>query len=407
MPSRSVTVAAGEATRDRPPWWAPLFLVTALAAAYSNTFQCEFVFDDGSSIQRNPSIRNLWPLSSVLWPGVEKGRTIDGRPLLNLSLALNYAVSGLDVWSYHALNLLVHIGATLMLFGLVRRTLLLPQFRDSMGPHATGLACAIALVWGLHPLNTESVTYVVQRAESLLGLFYLATLYCVARGEASPRQRVWWVAAVVACLAGMATKEVMVTAPVVVLIYLWVFAFGTLDETLRRRWPLLVALASTWLLLGWLIVAHGGRGGTVDLDAPLTPARYAAMQLVAVVHYLQLSLSPRPLVFDYGRQLLVSDVRVMLSGLVLMALAAGTAWALVRRPWIGFLGSTFFLILLPSSSVVPIITQVMAEHRMYLPLAAVVSLAVLIGWLGWQRLASDSPPVCRNIRGCAACLRSL
>src|SRR6185369_8786768 len=105
------------------------------------------------------------------------GTTVSGRPLVNLSLALNYAISGSNVWSYHALNILIHLAAGLVLFGLVRRTLSTFNFQAS-----TASACAVALLWTLHPLQTESVTYVVQRAESLMGLCYLLTLYGFIRG---------------------------------------------------------------------------------------------------------------------------------------------------------------------------------------------------------------------------------
>jgi tetratricopeptide (TPR) repeat protein len=366
-------------------------LIAAVSAAYSNSLQGELIFDDVATIRDNPSIQQLWPLTTVLWPADQQGRTSDGRPLVALSLAVNYATSGLNVWSYHVFNLVVHIGATLALFGLARQTLLLPKLSPRFGQQATALACAIALVWGLHPLQTQAVTYIVQRAESMMGLLYLLTLYFVVRGETSPRPRRWHVAAFVACLAGMVTKEVMVTAPLVVLLYLWVFVFGSLRETLVQRWRLLVALASTWLLLAALVLPQGGRGGSVDLGAPLSPARYSAMQLVAIVHYLKLCFSPSPLVLDYWKEFEVSSARLAACGAILTALLAGTLWALKRQPWIGFLGSAFFLILAPSSSVVPIITQVMAEHRMYLPLAAVVALVVMLAYLAWQKLVGVLP----------------
>lgn len=391
MPSRRIgkhdpaRPARPDATNHRELLSSVVLLVLALALGYSNSFQGEFIFDDEPSIRRNASIQKLWPLTAALWPGVDRGRTVDGRPLLNLSLAINYAISGLNVWSYHAVNLLIHLAATLALFGLARQTFLLPKLRARFQPYATGLACAIALLWGLHPLQTESVTYIVQRAESLVGLFYLATLYAVARGETSRRPAAWWTGAFLCCLAGMATKEVMVTAPVVTALYLRAFVFDSWRETIQQRGRLLAALASTWILLIALVLAHGGRGGSVDIDAPLSPIQYATFQLAAIVHYLKLSIWPRPLVLDYGKQIEATPAQLAICALVLLILVAATLWALFRRPALGFLGAAFFIILAPSSSVVPVITQVMAEHRMYLPLAAIVSLAVVLGFLAWQR----------------------
>ena len=121
--------------------------------------------------------------------GTAERSTAVGRPVLNLSLAINYALGGLNVEGYHVVNLAIHILAALALFGLVRRTLLLPALAARFGPASTGLALAVALVWALHPLQTESVTYIIQRAEALVGLFYLLTFYCFVRGAASARGR--------------------------------------------------------------------------------------------------------------------------------------------------------------------------------------------------------------------------
>src|SRR6185312_4252239 len=100
------------------------------------------------------------------------GTTVGGRPFLNLSLALNQAFGGTNPWGYHALNLAIHVLAGLTLFGLVRRTLEAGRKGSALLP-----AFAAALLWTVHPLQTEAVTYIVQRAESAMGLFYLLTLY--------------------------------------------------------------------------------------------------------------------------------------------------------------------------------------------------------------------------------------
>ena len=113
--------------------------MTATLAAFSNSFGGPFVFDNQLAIAENPTIRRLWPLWSPLSPP-NNGTTVTGRPLLNLSLALNYAVGGLDVRGFHAANLAIHLAAALLLFGILRRTLLLPAMRDRFGAAATPLA---------------------------------------------------------------------------------------------------------------------------------------------------------------------------------------------------------------------------------------------------------------------------
>jgi len=156
-------------------------LILAALGAYSNSFKVSFLLDDSSSISDNSSIRQLGRIGDVLSPPATG--TTAARPLLNLSFALNYAVSGLSVPGYHAVNLLIHICAGLALLGIVRRTLLSPGLRHRYGEAALPLAAFAALLWTLHPLQTEAVTYISQRAESLMGLFYLLTLYCFIRAD--------------------------------------------------------------------------------------------------------------------------------------------------------------------------------------------------------------------------------
>ena len=361
-----------------------LGLVAAGLVAYHNSFYGPFVFDDLPAIVENASIRKLWPLGDVLAPGTHGGVTTSGRPVVNLSLAINYAVSGYAVWSYHILNLAIHLAAALALFGCVRRTLLTEALRAKFGGAALPLAWFTAAGWMLHPLQTESVTYVVQRAESLVGLWYLLTLYCFIRGSEAGGGWRWRIGAVAACALGMATKEVMVSAPIIVLLYDRTFLGGNWRAALnaRGRWHL--ALAATWLLLIFLVVGTAGRGGTAGFGAAVSPWTYALTQCRAIVTYLGLSVWPGHLVFDYGLGTARGLAAVWPQALVVLALLAATGLGLWRRPAVGFAGAWFFALLAPSSSFVPIVTQTMAEHRMYLSLAAVSVLGVLGGyaWLG-------------------------
>jgi len=362
-PSRVRTLAA-----------AALIAVTILGA-YHNSFGVPFVFDDGPATLGNPSIRSLWPVWGALSPPA--GTTVAGRPIANLTLAVNYALSGTGPWSYHALNLLFHILGALALYGVVRRTVLRPGLSGRFGRHAAPLALAAALLWALHPLQTEAVTYVVQRVESLMGLFYLLTLYCFIRSVESARPLGWQACAVTACLLGMATKEVMVTAPLLVLLYDRTFAAGTFRGAWRQRRGLFLVLAATWVPLALLVAGTGGsRHGSAGFTGAIAPQSYWLTQFEALARYLWLSVWPHPLVFDYGPFLVRGPGEAAPYALFVIVLAALTLVALRRRPALGFLGAWFFLILAPTS-VVPVATQTMAEHRMYLPLAAAACAAVV------------------------------
>ncbi len=338
-------------------------------AAYHNSFGGPFLFDDEQSILHNPSIRSF---ATALAPPGGFGFTVSGRPLLNLSLALNYAVSGTDVWSYHALNLMIHVLAGLTLFGLVRRTLALPVLARRFSGQELPAAFVIALLWTLHPLQTESVTYLIQRAESLMGLFYLLTLYGLVRTATAEPAQGWRVITVAACALGMGCKEVMVTAPVVAVLYDRTFLAGSFRAMWERRRGLHAGLFLAWLPLAWLVVTAGGdRGGTFALT-PTAFAGYWLTQFEAVARYLQLALWPSPLVFEYGVTKVSSWTQVLPYAVPVLAAVGATLWALRRRPVAGFFWAAFFLILAPTS-LLPGITQTIVEHRMYLPLAAVIA----------------------------------
>lgn len=364
---------------SRNPKWAAFLaagLITlATVTAFSSSFNGVFVFDDQVAILDNTTLRQLWPLSIPLSPPND-GSPVTSRPLLNLSLAVNYAVSQGEIWSYHTANLAIHLIGALLLFGILLRTFDLPSMRDNWGPNRVLLALGIALLWAIHPLQTESVTYISQRAESLVGLFYFLTLYCFVRGESSACAGCWRVGAVLACLLGMASKEVMASAPLIVLLFDRTFCAGSLREAWRRHYALYLSLAATWVLLGWLVVSAGGRAGTVGFASGISVWSYVQTQFWAITHYVQLSLWPYPLLLDYGTAMMTRLREIVPSAVAVILPGSATVVALWRSPKIGFLGAWFFLILAPTSSVIPVVTQPIAEHRMYLPLAAVLAIVV-------------------------------
>jgi tetratricopeptide (TPR) repeat protein len=362
-----------------------LLIVLAGLAVYSNSFDGPFILDDVASIVENPTIRHLWPIGKVLAPHAAS-RTVDSRPLENLTLAVNYAAGRTRVGGYHLTNLIIHLLVGLTLLAVVRRTLRLPDMPVALSRGATPLALAAALLWTVHPLTTAAVTYVVQRGESMMALFYLLSLYCTLRGAGSTRPVGWYVAAVAACALGAASKEVIVTAPVVVLLYDVIFLSGSVRSALKKRLGLYVGLACTWGLVGLLVVISPALAQTVGTKAGMSVWDYACTQFVFVARYLYLAIWPGALVFDYGPAVFDEPWVIVPCALLVLGLLGAAGLALWRRRRIGFLAGSFFLILAPTSSIVPITTQTGAEHRMYLPLAVMVTLIVVAGYLGWERL---------------------
>ena len=349
-----------------------LGLVLLTFLAYAGNFSGLYLFDDASAITENPSIRHL---STAFFPA-PNGTPVSGRPLVNLTFALDYAAAGTAVWIYHATNLLIHILAALALFSLLRRTLELPVIAPRFRAAATGIAGTVALLWAVHPLQTESVSYLAQRAESLMGLFYFLTLDGLVRAVTTGDRR-WLAASAGACLAGMASKEVMISAPLLALLFDRTFVSGSFAAALRRRAGYYGALAATWLLLAAEMIQVGNRGNAVGRGLKVDSWTYALTQCHAIALYLRLALWPHPLTLDYGTTTFTAPGDVLPGAMLIAVLAAATLYYIGRRSALGFVGAWFFAILAPSSSVVPLAKQTLAEHRMYLPLAAVVLVVVL------------------------------
>ncbi len=357
-------------------WLAPLILIAAITFAYHDTLSVPFLFDDTASIQQNPTIDSLW---QSLRPPADSGVTVSGRPLLNLSFALSDRLGAGTLAGHHLVNIAIHAANACLLYALVLGTLQLSSVSRyaPRSPHIVSLA--IALLWSLHPLQTESVTYLVQRAESLVAFFYLLTLYLFLRSQTAPphRSRLLLIASVTACALGMAAKEVMVSAPLLVLLYDRAFLSRDLPAAWKTKKHFYIALFSTWAVLILCILQSGSRGNTAGFHSGASWIDYLYTQAFAITHYLRLAFWPSPLVFDYGRELITSFATI--AGRAALLIVA-IAW-IFKRWWhnhpSGFLGVLFLAILAPTT-LVPVATQTIAEHRTYLALAPFFAGTVLL-----------------------------
>ncbi len=340
---------------------------------YSNSFTGPFLFDGTLYVQQNPAIEKLWP------PWAPMADT--NRPLGLWSFALNYALGGFNVWGYHTVNLAIHLAAALVLFGIIRRTLACGRLAARFRAAAWGLALAVALLWLVHPLQTQSVTYLYQRFESLMGLLVLLTLYSFLRAQESTRPKGWYAAAAACCLLAVMTKEVAAVTPLLVLWYDRAFVASSWREIIRRRWAFYGGLAGTWVVLAGLMLsqAHKFADAGVLVVKDLAPWQYAVSQPGVIAHYLRLCFWPTGLCLDYGWPVATTAGEITAPLLLIGAIAALTVWAIFRWPEWSFVGAWFLLILAPTSSVFPL-HDLAFEHRMYLPLAAVATAVVVGGW---------------------------
>ncbi len=342
----------------------PLLLIIALiVVAYANSLSTPFIFDDTFRIMRNARLHS-GDLAVFFAP----------RGLVYATFYANYVMGGLDTTPYHITNLVIHILACLLLFGIVRRIFMhTRELKNS----ASGIALVAASLWGLHPLQTESITYIVQRCESMTGCLMLLTLYCAVRAHSSSRPTHWRTFSVAACALSMWTKEIAIITPLLVLLCERAFFTNSMRQTLKQRSGFIFSVFGTLLVLGALILAAPdayGRDTAGFGFEGISPFRYALTQFDVVPHYIRLAFYPSPLCLDYQWPAVESLSAVLLQILSISVAFAGSIVLYFKRPAYGFWAIWFFLLLAPSSSISPI-ADLAVEHRMYLPLAGICVLA--------------------------------
>ncbi|MFN3148465.1 tetratricopeptide repeat protein [Bremerella sp.] len=354
--------------------WLRAILLVAVVAAYLTSLGGTFVFDDIPHLVENENVADV---STALTDMLR----LQTRSTTVFSFALNAALFGKSAFFYHLVNLLIHLVSVLTLFELVRGSITWYSGRHTPHVSANLTAFLAALLWGVHPLGTMAVTYIVQRHESLMAMFYLLTLLFLLRGQLAQNAWPWYVGSIVCCWLGMGAKEIMVTAPLVAVVYdRCILSTSWREVVTRRGWVYgLFLLPATILLLKNLAVFQQGTdANTAVLGAHETASSwlYLWTQAGVIVHYLKLSIWPMHLTFDYDWPVANSEGEYLLPALFIVGLLVLSFWLLYQRPAIGFLAISFFFILAPTSSIVPII-DVAFEHRMYLPLACLCVLAAI------------------------------
>ncbi len=375
--------AAPAERRLLPCIWLGAILL-AVAVAYANALGGVMLYDDIRGIVEDQGIRQF--------PRVLLGTS---RPLTDLTFHLNYRLGGVAPYGYHLVNIAVHGINAALLFSLLAAAMAsigsIPRSR------AVAMAGATALVWAVHPLATESVTYIVQRGESLMALCLLAALRLSLAAARTPRSRCLGVAAIAACAGGMLAKPVMVAAPWVILVTDAALAGGTVRDAWRRRRTFYAALFATLVIPVVLSILPNESATSAGLEAGLpSPPRYLLTQATVIVHYLALVVAPWPLCLDYGWPE-ATWREALPAGVSLLVLAALAIVAYRRRHASSAIGAWFFLLLAPSSSVFPL-ADAAAEHRMYLPLAAPILLGVLGAARLWDRVSVLGIAVRQTVR---------
>ena len=373
-----------------PPanWLAHLLPVASLAmlatVLYRPALNGAFVYDDPNAVSQSMLIRRIWPLQRFL--------TLSTRPLTDFSFAVNYAMSGLDTWSYHLTSTLLHAANGLLLYGIAWATFGSAPLARRYGPVRRDLAWAAAALFVAHPLASEAVAYVSSRSEVLAAFWILLALGSFIVGATARRRNVKRAAAVGvfgATAAGLASKEIAAAIPFALLLYDWLFLSASWQHARQRRG--LLALSFLPLIVGGaflLLRAYfspspmGDYAATAGLGFDrFSRWEYLMTQFGVILYYLRLVVLPVGQTFDYDWALARSPfaLGVAIPFLVLAAVVVLAVRYARAQPLLTFAVGWTLLILAPTSSLLPI-ADLAVERRMYLPLAGLTLLAAAWLW---------------------------
>jgi tetratricopeptide (TPR) repeat protein len=352
----------------------PIFLLlTAGVIAYWNSFDVPFVFDDFTTIQSNSSVQfgdSLVGIPSNLW----------FRTLLYMTFAANYALGGQNVWGYHLVNLLIHLLNGVLIYVLATEIF----SRASTRLPTNVLAFFASAFFLVHPVQTESVTYISSRSELLSTLFYILAVLLFVRRR--PEKIGFAFSLIIAAILALAlgVKETTISLPAALLVYDFVFISNGEIRRVLSRWRFHATFIAGGFAAAVYLVTFGNLRGSVGAAAAgIEPVSYFLTELRVILRYIQIIFLPVGLNLAYDFPISDSpiDPRVLLSGVILLGLLGCAWWLRKRQPVASFSILWFFVTLAPTSSLFPI-NDVIFEHRLYLPMVGLCLLfPVMIGVL--------------------------
>ena len=363
-----------------------IFLISAIATIiYSNSFDCTFHFDDQLAIVENYAIHRF-DVKQIF---------SSSRPILDLTLAINYHFGKLNVFGYHLVNLLLHISNGIMLYFILFQTANLPSLKEKYGERAYRIALYASLIFIAHPIQTQAVTYIISRSSVLATAFYLLSLLFFIKAFAAeseeqraeseeqraknstlhaPRSPLFLGAFFASCL-GMGTKQIVATLPLMLLIYDFFFLSNGDFKALKQRCLSHIAMFSTIAITIYLSASglqkfvsfDYAKGVQMPFGEPVTSFQYFMTQLHVIPYYIKLLFIPTNLNLDYDWPITRSiDLPTVLFFILLAAIAAFAVWAYRQARLLSF-GIIWFFITLSVTSSFVVIYDVIFEHRLYLP----------------------------------------
>jgi len=387
----------------RQPFFRHLIAMGLIAAvalvAYSNTFHVPFQFDDRPNIAHNPNIQ----IKVFTWDRIE--RLVKNtykesiRVFSYFTLALNYYFGGFNVFGYHLVNFLVHIASGVFLYWFLLLTFNLPSLKEKYGSISYKVALFSSLIFISHPIQTQSVTYIVQRMASMAGMFYLLSLVLYVKGRlATGRPRILYLGGMVlSYLLGVFSKENVAILPLFVALYEFYF-FQNLDLSPKSRKVLFDLAAALFIIGAFGLILWGKRYFNLIIEGyeyrTFTMSERVLTQSRIVLYYLTLLAFPHPsrLNLDYDfpiSKTILDPPTTLISILIIAGLMGYSIWGARKKPVISFFILWYFGNLVIESSIIPL--EMVFEHRLYLPAVGPFVLFSLMVVRGIEKLKYKVP----------------
>lgn len=362
--------------------------------AYSNTFQVPFQFDDRPNIVNNPNVQ----IKVLTWERV--GQLIKNTYPLTIrvfsyfTLALNYYFGEFDVFGYHLVNFFIHIASGIFLYWFLRLTFCLPFLREKYGPLSYPVSLLASLTFVSHPIQTQAVTYIVQRMASMAGMFYLLSMILYIKGRlASKKVKVYYFGGVgLSYLFGIFSKENVALLPLLIVLYEFFF-FQKLDLSPRGK-KVVLWLIGTLLILGAFgLILWGPRYYNEIVEGyqirDFTLEERVLTQFRIVLYYLTLLVFPHPSRLNLDYDFLISRTffdppATLISILIIAGLIGYSIWVAKKNPVLSYFILWYFGNLVIESSIFPL--EMVYEHRLYLPAVGPFVLFSLLVARGIEKL---------------------
>lgn len=380
--TEATTHAPKAAPTVRPIWHVAVLiaLATATLGLYATSMPIPFLFDDALLPWNTQLYTVFGPHTGVIHDVPYPFR---GRYVVSFLTAVNVAITGMTPGGLRVGNVLIYV----LCGGLLYRVSFRALADARWGRGAFFVAAGATLLWLLHPLNNEAVFYITQRTELLMMLFALATLALAQVSFSSGQARGWQLTAAVTCLLGMMCKENMAAVPLLVLWYDRAWVGESWRVMLRKRGWWYGLLFAT-VLMPVLTLLGMERSAGVGSEFGVTGWHYLLTQTVVVTWYLTRVVWPTDLWIQHFQPFMSSLSQVWPYALLMVMLLGVSLALMLKRPKVGFVAAVVIFVLAPTSSVIPIIAQPVADRRMLVPLAGLLVLLVLGLWSVLQAVAS-------------------